>query len=312
MNRPSKRVIDRTLRWSPAQQVFKWRASWQLTVLAYHAIEDPILFGRHLDYVCHSMNAVSLDEVIEATKGRDLPRHAVLISFDDNSRSIVDVAMPMLFKRGLPAVAFVVAGLLDTDRPLWVTEVEELVRLGGTATGFSALSPEALKQRLKSVPDQRRTAAIAELRQTSGANLISSGQLGRGDLSILESAGIAVGNHSLTHPCLPRCSEDKIEEEVSQAHEIIEAAIGHPPKAFAYPNGDFDDGVVQAVRATGYDVAFLFDHQGNALPFRHSLQLSRVRVDSTTSLDRFRIIVSGFHPALHQVRMKRREHSTPE
>ena len=34
----------------------------------------------------------------------------------------------------------------------------------------------------------------------------------------------------------------------------------------------------------------------------HPLRLSRVRVNSDTSLDRFAIILSGLHPALHHAR----------
>jgi hypothetical protein len=49
-------------------------------------------------------------------------------------------------------------------------------------------------------------------------------------------------------------------------------------------------------------VAFLFDHRLAPLPLREPLRISRLRVNSDTSTDRFRIILSGLHPTVHRVR----------
>jgi hypothetical protein len=49
-------------------------------------------------------------------------------------------------------------------------------------------------------------------------------------------------------------------------------------------------------------VAFLFDHRVNPATPGHPLRISRVRVNDHTSLDRFAVIVSGLHPALHHAR----------
>jgi peptidoglycan/xylan/chitin deacetylase (PgdA/CDA1 family) len=302
MHRQIERVIDGVLSRSPAQPLFRARASHCLTVLAYHAINDPDSFGVHMKYLRRWMHPVSLDDVIQAVKGRELPKNAVLVTFDDNSATIVEHALPLLVEQGLPAVAFVVAGLLEAGLVPWFTEVEELVRHGGRVAGLAETTPEAIKRHLKQIPDDQRSVAIEELRQTSVAKTVVEDQLQLDDLPVLESAGIVVGNHSLTHPCLPKCSGEKIQMEVKGAHDIIEGALGHPPRSFAYPNGDCDDRVVDAVSDLGYEVAFLFDHRLNSLPLEDPFRVSRVRVNSTTTLDRFRLIVSGLHPAIHHSR----------
>src|SRR5207249_9477318 len=106
-----------------------------------------------------------------------------------------------------------------------------------------------------------RLATIADLRRVASSPAPRVANLRRTELRALESAGIAVGNHSHTHPCLPRCRDDKIRSEVADAHAALIDALGHAPTAFAYPNGDCDARTREAVDAFGYEIAFLFDHR---------------------------------------------------
>ena len=268
-------------------------------MLAYHGIEQPEAFAAHLDYLRRHHHPVSLEEVLKTMAGGSgLPDRSVLLTFDDGERSLLEAGMPALVQRGMPGVAFVVAGLLDTDVPYWWREVEELAGRGGRVPGREHLSPAALVSALKEISDRERLAALAELRATAGAPSPTP-QLRRDELPEVESAGIAVGNHSLTHPCLDTCGDGKVVEEITGAHEILSEALGHPPVAFAYPNGNWDRRVKQALEETGYQAAFLFDHRQSRLPVPDPLLISRVRVRSTTSLDRLATIVSGLHPWIH-------------
>jgi peptidoglycan/xylan/chitin deacetylase (PgdA/CDA1 family) len=150
--------------------------------------------------------------------------------------------------------------------------------------------------------DDDRLATIAGLRRVAESPAPRVPQLHRHELRALESDGVAVGNHSHTHPCLPRCPDARIGAEVADAHSVLTDALGHAPIAFAYPNGDCDARTRQAVEDCGYGVAFLFDHRLSPAVPADPLRVSRLRVDSTTSLDRFRTILSGLHPAVHRLR----------
>src|SRR5439155_19476270 len=296
------RVADTALARSSLQPLFRRRTSRRLAALAYHGVDAPEQFARQLDYLVDNANVVSLDDAIDGLLGRrPLPRDAVLITFDDGLRSVLEKGLPLLQERRLPSAAFVVAGVLDTDEPLWFTEVEQLVAAGARATQVADGSPRDAVRQLKRVADGERRAAIAALR-ASAATAPRMPQLRSAELRRMESSGMAVGSHSLTHACLDRCDEATIRSEVEEAHRILKDALGHPPRAFAYPNGDHDDRVVGCVAETGYDVALLFDHRITRVPAREPHRVSRVRANSTTSLDRLRIIVSGLHPALHALR----------
>jgi peptidoglycan/xylan/chitin deacetylase (PgdA/CDA1 family) len=296
-------MLDAGLRHSPLQVVFHRRAERKLSVLAYHGIDHPGRFEEHLAYVQGSAHPVSLEEVLDAIDGRTgLPLRAVLVTFDDGDRSVLDVGLPALRSAGIPGVAFVVAGLLDSDEPFWWEEVEGLVRAGARLPEMDGQGPASAVRALKEVRDERRLRLIENLRRQRPEVRLRRRHLRGTDLALLERGGIAVGNHSLTHPCLGRCSDSQVREEIEGAHGILRSALGHHPDAFAYPDGDWDPRAGERLRGLGYRAGFLFDHRSSTIPVEDPLRISRLRVNAGTSMDRFRTILSGLHPAIHHLR----------
>jgi len=303
----SRRLVDGAPRWTRRAETVLARGPlpamglrWsphRLRVLAYHEVSDAAAFADQLGWLSAHTTPVTVDEVVAAVVDQDpLPDRAVLVTFDDGHRSVLEVAAPLLRERGIPAVAFVVAGVLDTDRPLWWTEVRELALRSGQSQEAAA----ALVRRLKKVSDRERLRALADLRATAGA-ASPTPQLASDELRKLELDGIAVGNHSWSHPCLDRCERSVIRHEVRASHELLTGALGHPPTTFAYPNGNSDGRVKETVADAGYRVAFGFDHR---LVSRRPDPgaVSRIRVDTAAPLDRFRLRVSGVHPTIHAFR----------
>jgi len=100
-------------------------SSAAVIVLGYHAIQDladdPVLadysvpperFGAQLDELrAQGWWFVDLDRVLRALDGdAALPPRALLLTFDDAYEDLQTAALPLLRERGLPAVAFAVAG----------------------------------------------------------------------------------------------------------------------------------------------------------------------------------------------------------
>jgi peptidoglycan/xylan/chitin deacetylase (PgdA/CDA1 family) len=110
-----------------------------LRVLMYHKVNDrpenpisvPIgLFDEQMAVLRElGYQVVSLDDVLDHVAGiRPLPHGAVLITFDDGYRDILENALPVLRRHGYPAVIFVPIGYLDDARPL--PHEERLTALG--------------------------------------------------------------------------------------------------------------------------------------------------------------------------------------
>ncbi|MGZ4396358.1 MAG: polysaccharide deacetylase family protein [Gaiellaceae bacterium] len=100
-----------------------------LRVLMYHKVNDrpenpisvPIgLFDEQMAVLRElGYQVVSLDDVLDHVAGiTPLPPGAVLITFDDGYRDILENALPVLRRHGYPAVIFVPIGYLDDARPL--------------------------------------------------------------------------------------------------------------------------------------------------------------------------------------------------
>ncbi|WP_432478402.1 polysaccharide deacetylase family protein [Nocardioides sp. GXQ0305] len=302
-----RRGADRALRRSPAQLVFRRRSRGLLAVLAYHGVDDPAQLRRQLDHVVEHWTPVSLEAVLAALDGsQPLPRHSVLVTFDDGFASVLDAGLPLLRERGVPAVAFVLPGLLDGSQPFWWTEAERLHAAGARAPEAPGQTATELVGWLKTVPDTRRLEVLEALRAQAPDLDTSMRQLTTADLLTLEQGGVEIGNHTWSHPCLDRCSTQEAERQVEQAHEALTRALGRPPRAFAYPNGNHDLRAEEVLRRLGYRAGFLFDHRLSApAPGVDPLRLSRVRTGSDTSLDRYATILSGLHPAVHRAAGRR-------
>lgn len=290
---------DALLRHSPAQVWFHRRAADRLAVLGYHGVEDSAVFEAHLDLLQQRFVPVSLERVEEAAHGGwALPAHSVLVTFDDGDRSVYTHALPLLVARGIPAVCFVIPGLVGTETPFWWDEVEHLVRHGGTTHRVSPTRPAITVHTLKLLPEHERQLALAELRTTATVPSPWQRQLTGVELRELEEGGVIVGNHTMTHPCLDRCDDDQVRTEVLEAHDRLTELIGRPPTCFAYPNGNADERAHRFLAQVGYRSGFLYNHRLAALGACHPLRIDRLRVSSQTSVDRLETILSGLHPAL--------------
>jgi peptidoglycan/xylan/chitin deacetylase (PgdA/CDA1 family) len=80
--------------------------------------------------------------------------------------------------------------------------------------------------------------------------------LDESEAETLHEAGMELGSHSLTHPDLRHLSDDELAVELRDSKEAVEAITGNPCRIFAYPYGLYDERVVEAVEAAGYELAF--------------------------------------------------------
>jgi len=295
---------DRLLARSPLQPLFLWRASRQLAVLAYHGVEEPHRFEAQLGELRRTASLVSLPEALDALAGRrGLPRRAVLLTFDDGARSLVENALPILRASEAPAVAFPVAGVIGTDEPFWWTEVKHRVEAGAvTGVVHGPRTAEAVVRELKTVPDEARRRAMQQLRATSRTLEVRTPQIRSEDLVSLQGTGVEIGNHTFSHPCLSRCSDGQVDGEIREADHVLSRWVGERPRVFAYPHGQYDSRAERVLRELEYEAAFLFDHRLATVPAPHRLRVSRLRVDSGVTVNRLKIITSGLHPALHRMR----------
>ena len=101
----------------------------------------------------------------------------------------------------------------------------------------------------------------------------------------MAAAGMSIQSHSRTHPDLTdTCDHDCLVYQILGSVESIEAQIGVRPRFFCYPSGRYDAAVMAVLEQVGIAAA-VTTHAGTLHVSDRPLELRRVRIRNTTTLD---------------------------
>ena len=76
------------------------------------------------------------------------------------------------------------------------------------------------------------------------------------EISELDHSGMTIGGHTRSHPVLSAIADPRtLTDEIAGGKAIIEFHTKKPITVFAYPFGAYNDEVIAAVKAAGYDAA---------------------------------------------------------
>lgn len=308
-----------------------------VAIVMFHGVEDeplsPVcrhvldsrLYRRQLDYIRKHFNVLPLEEALDRLAEGTLPPRALAITFDDGTRNLATHAVPVLRELGLPAAVFVATGPLDSGGTLWPdrlwlaiahTAASE-IDLAALGRGVCSLNGSANRGKayaaavegLKDLADADRIAALDGILGALGYR--DDGDGGPFRMLTWDEARAMVGDslvtlhpHSVTHPILARCDDDKVEREIAASCAALERETGCAAKVFAYPNGrpqDFDNRARDVLRRRGIRWA-LSTTAGLADRQCDPLALPRLAVASDASFGHFRLMVSGGLPGRYRGR----------
>ena len=278
-------------------------------VLAYHDVPSEDQFESNVRAVLRWC-----DPVDPSAPGRpnDLTsvRNRVLITFDDGHASVVENALPVLLRLGVPALMFVSPGIASGDRVFWWDAAHCVESSGARARVAPHLDPErSLVDALKNVRDSDRRTILERAMNEIGPDARRQAATPE-QLRTWRDAGMTLGNHTWDHPCLDQCTEAEQRHQVQAAHAWLDEFVGGPPTFFAYPNGDWTIETETLLIELGYEAAYLFDHRLDRST--NPLRRSRLRIDAGATTARTRAIVSGAHSAAFNQRRKHRARLRPE
>lgn len=254
-------------------------------ILSYHRVNDerdpffPSLptevFERHMAFVGDTYVVLPVEELVERMQRDRVPRNALAITFDDGYRDNLTHAAPVLARHGLAASVFLATGVIGTGQALWfdrlalafkVTRVGTYRapwgaedRLSSTQDRLGAL--DRTLRHLKSVPDEERRRGVETVLAALGVedeSALKGLMLSWDDVHALMGLGITIGAHTVSHPILARLGPEGARAEIEGSRDMIAAACGRRPRAFAYPNGKAEDvggAVGRIVREAGFSCA---------------------------------------------------------
>lgn len=305
----------------------------RLTVLNYHRIANPhqadflgyppmasatpAAFAEQMAFVARHYQVIDLDRLLAWLRGEArLPRHPLLITFDDGYRDNYTNALPVLRQFGLPAVLFVTCGCIESTQPFYWDLIAHCFRetrltqaklpmLGvvswRTNEEKTALA-DRLIHRLKQIPESEKQQALASLPQRLEVivadGTFASLHLSWAELQAMADAGIAIGAHTQTHPILTRLPLPQAREEITACKHQLEQRLHRPVNAFAYTNGqrgDFNDDIKALLRNNSFEAAFtlLPGPAKIAEVRRDALAIPRIYIGRNDDLPRFVVKMMG-------------------
>lgn len=285
------------------------RGAGSLAILCYHRIlpkrakdeypfpdlaVTPEGFLAHCEVLAERYEILPLGDAVDRLRnGYRGTKPLGAITFDDGYRDNFRYALPALRQTGLRATFFVVSSLAGTTLSPWydslarsagilgregrLAEVLGTLGLPSLHEGISVPSPREIVQRAKrlSPGDRERTVmAVTKASGGDGANPETDHIMGPAELAELASLGHEIGAHSVSHEILTSLSPEALEREVSGCSQVLQSMSGKKPRGFCYPNGDYDEDTVAAVRRAGFDYACT-TKDGNNSPSTPPYELRR-------------------------------------
>lgn len=242
-------------------------------------------FEAHLDHLVARYEVLSLEDAVAALAGRrPVPRDVAVLTFDDGYRDILEVAAPILARRGLPATMFVSTEVLDRERPLSHDRLFGLVkrvaaagtRILGIPVPDEQIWPLARADYALEHGDPIAAAdAILQAFRVDEVRRICdllAARVGEPDVAptldwegarALTKHGFTLGAHTVSHAHLPLESDRALERELRVPRERFAEKLGLTPTALAYPAGRYDARVVAAARQAGYTIAVTTEDRAN-------------------------------------------------
>lgn len=257
---------------------------WELCVTPKH-------FAQQMAYLKRHRTPLPMTEFVERHANGTLPDDAVAVTFDDGYLDNLIHAKPALVAEDVPATLFVVTGSETRGRPFWWDELADLIlthpgplddeiEIAGTAIPLRWEADSApdkgrpwrgwepprnprqasfteVRDWLRLLSPSDRDDRLAWLHERLGpTNLNGNAAMTEAQLREFgEGSLIEFGGHTVSHPALPSLTPKRRREEIEGCREELTRLLGTPPAGFAYPYGEFDDGVRREVARSGFSWA---------------------------------------------------------
>jgi peptidoglycan/xylan/chitin deacetylase (PgdA/CDA1 family) len=252
-------------------------------------------FDAQVRFLARHYEPVALEQVLRGVRQRtNLPRRAVLITFDDGYRDFATAAWPILKRYQVPATLFV-----PTAYPDRLTLRNEEERRASFLTIRARLKGLLHDDAMQLV--DRLCADLGGSREHENSTILSWQAL-----RALASEGVSLASHTHTHPLLNRISRQQVRTEVATSIRTLEREIGPAFPVVSYPNGAHDDAVLDVLRQCGVELGFTQLPGHNDLSACDPLRICRINVTRRTTVALLRLRLQSWFAPIERWRKRKR------
>ncbi|MEO0249300.1 MAG: polysaccharide deacetylase family protein, partial [candidate division WOR-3 bacterium] len=263
-------------------------------VLAYHRVCEakegwvpveegmsvsPKTFEDHLKYLRKKYRFLSLETFLSSLSSGEPLQKSCLITFDDGWLDTYRNAFPLLRKYDVPATVFLSTSYIGTDDWFWPEKVSYLLSKFDDQKWQSFRTEETRQaariycyamdrtegihkaiEYLKQFDDPKIQDILSDLMCASGTDRFPQvrAMLNWAEVADMAHWGISFGSHTKSHLILTRVQDPhKVWKELRESKQSITDHTGRETAAFCFPNGDYDDTLIESVRTCGYKAAFI-------------------------------------------------------
>jgi peptidoglycan/xylan/chitin deacetylase (PgdA/CDA1 family) len=241
-------------------------------------------FKNHIDLLKRYFSIVPVsDLLVERTKKFQSPdqKPFCALTFDDGWYDFYACAFPILVAEQVPATVFLPTDLIGTGGWFWTDRLGFLLSCLGQSPARVALPTSvtsshvrallsmegSFESRLEAAIQYLKTYPLGDIEETldelSSLNSLQFAPSNRAFLSWHEvremnrSGLITCGSHTGSHRILTTLGDDEVERELKRSRErLLQEDLADP--AFiplSYPNGNYNENIIQMAKKTGYHLA---------------------------------------------------------
>lgn len=243
-----------------------------VSILTYHHVDDhdpsypydpdvsdatPAQFRWQMQALARHFTPIGMDDLLRfVERGTPLPRNAVVVTFDDGYQSCHDVALPILRAVGIRATFFIATEYVNERKLYWWERVSLIVNQGrrrGAITYPRALelAPRdratrmAILDTIKDTPNLDLDRFLSEVSEALGVPWRRDVEAEYADglimtwdqIRALARAGMDIESHTRSHRVLQTLDDAALHSELAGSRADLEAQLGRPVRAVAYPVG---------------------------------------------------------------------------
>jgi len=229
---------------------------------------------------------ISMEDAVQMLSGKvPLRPYCAVLTFDDGYRNNYELALPVLEKYNIPAIYFISTGNIDSQKPHWFDMMDYVIQhnsrsikmeVGGKIYTFENDDNERLAKEFRrflfdcnnsqgedDIELISKIYAIIkkwEIKEGKNVKEILNGDSRTAMMSwkhvgILSSKGIEIGSHTVDHCRLGTIAKDEIYRQLEKSKMDIEKHLGKACKYLSYPNGSYNEKVIDIAKVCGYSAS---------------------------------------------------------
>lgn len=285
-------LLHQTGALSAVMQLRKFAPVPTLSIVTYHHVADhdpsypyapdvadatPAQFRRQMETLARYCTPIGIDELLRVVDGAPLPKNPVMVTFDDGYLSCHDVALPILRAVGVRATFFIATSFIQERRLYWWERISLMLGLAKRDRArITYPEPHEVRPKDPAARDKltaliKNTASLDvdrfldELADALGVEWSREVEAQYADglimtwdqVRALARAGMDVESHGRKHRVLQTLDAAGLIDELDGSKADLEAQLGRPVRAVAYPVGrriTRETRIRDAIAAAGYRV----------------------------------------------------------